>query len=159
MLYKCCKTSKCYVNSCWHVVNLTFSFWKFLIFLKNIFCSGISWIHWHGTRGYKGLSEILLFTFKASVCFEILFVCGMEYESSFIPLLVDSQSLGTICGKHHFPHLFSFFLFFFFGCVACRILVPWPGVKLMPLQWKCRVFTTGQPGKPPTSPHLYGCWL
>ena len=30
---------------------------------------------------------------------------------------------------------------------ACRILVPQPGVEPRPLQWKCRVLTTGPPGK------------
>ena len=30
--------------------------------------------------------------------------------------------------------------------MACRILVPWPGIEPGPWQWKCRVLTTGPPG-------------
>ena len=30
-----------------------------------------------------------------------------------------------------------------FGCIAGRILVPWPGIKPVPLWWKCAVLTTG----------------
>ena len=35
--------------------------------------------------------------------------------------------------------------FFFSGC-AIGLLVPWPGIKPRPQQWKCWVLTTGQPG-------------
>ena len=31
-------------------------------------------------------------------------------------------------------------------CLACAILVPWPGLKPSPLQWKHGVSTTGPPG-------------
>ena len=31
--------------------------------------------------------------------------------------------------------------------VACRILVPPPGIKPTPLHWKCRALITGPPGK------------
>ena len=57
------------------------------------------------------------------------------------------------------PSLSFFFLascFFFFlqgGAYvvqACRILVPWPGIKLMPpLLWKYGILTTGLPGMSP----------
>ena len=44
-------------------------------------------------------------------------------------------------------------LFFFFHfwphLEACGILVPWPGMKPLPLQWKCSVLTTEPPGKSP----------
>ena len=44
--------------------------------------------------------------------------------------------------------------FCFFGggaqCVACGILVPWPGIEpVHPQQWKSGVLTTGSPGNSP----------
>ena len=39
--------------------------------------------------------------------------------------------------------------FLVFGCVACGILVPWPGIEQRPWQWKCRVLITGPPGNSP----------
>ena len=43
---------------------------------------------------------------------------------------------------------FFFFFFRFWPYMrACRILIPWPGLKPTPLQWKSRVLTTGLPGK------------
>ena len=37
-------------------------------------------------------------------------------------------------------------IFFWLGCVACRILVPRPVIEPMPLRWKLRVLITGTPG-------------
>ena len=42
-----------------------------------------------------------------------------------------------------------FYLFFWPRHVACRILVPWPGIEPRPRQWKRRVLTTGPPGNSP----------
>ena len=39
------------------------------------------------------------------------------------------------------------FFFFWPQWAACGILVPQPGIELVPLQWKRRVLTTGPPGK------------
>ena len=45
-------------------------------------------------------------------------------------------------------YLFKFFFLFFRPRrAACGILVPQPGIKPMPLQWKRVVLTTGPPGK------------
>ena len=38
-------------------------------------------------------------------------------------------------------------LFFWPHCVACMILVPQPGIKLLLQEWKCRVPITGLPEK------------
>ena len=53
-----------------------------------------------------------------------------------------------------FSFLFHSWTFLsFFGLVTCRILVPCPfhdqSSNPSPLQWKCRVLTTGLPGKSP----------
>ena len=57
----------------------------------------------------------------------------------------------------HWLHMYLWFLlrpinwyplFYFWSCcVACRILVPWPGIKPMPLHWEWSVLTTGLPEK------------
>ena len=49
-----------------------------------------------------------------------------------------------LCGAQHTEGCLSFSVF---GQVACRILVPRPGIEPEMLKWKCRVLTTGPPGK------------
>ena len=39
--------------------------------------------------------------------------------------------------------------------MACRILVPWPGIEPGPQQWKCRVLTTGLPGNSPVVLNIF----
>ena len=39
------------------------------------------------------------------------------------------------------------FMFWFFGCKACAILAPWPGIEFAPPKLEGEVFTPGQPGK------------
>ena len=53
-------------------------------------------------------------------------------------------------------HIFGVSFFFWPHCMACRILVPWPGIEPCPLQWKCRVLTTGLPGNSLVSLFLKG---
>ena len=38
-------------------------------------------------------------------------------------------------------------MFWLFGCKACGILAPWPGIELAPLALKGKVLTTGLSGK------------
>ena len=38
-------------------------------------------------------------------------------------------------------------MFWFFGCKACGILAPWPGIEHTPLALEGEVLTTGLPGK------------
>ena len=45
--------------------------------------------------------------------------------------------------------VFLFVFLFLPHCVACRILVPSPGIELGPPQWKHQVLTTGPPGNSP----------
>ena len=40
-------------------------------------------------------------------------------------------------------------MFWFFGCEVCRILPPWPGIKLTAPALEAEVLTTGPPGKTP----------
>ena len=41
---------------------------------------------------------------------------------------------------------FYFFFFFLPRCMACKILVPWPGIEPGPWQWKCWVLITRPSG-------------
>ena len=40
---------------------------------------------------------------------------------------------------------FIYIFHFWLHCAACRVLVPWPGIKPAPLHWKLRALTTGVP--------------
>ena len=40
------------------------------------------------------------------------------------------------------------FLFWFFGCEACGILSPWPGIEPAPPVFEGKVLTTGLPASP-----------
>ena len=64
----------------------------------------------------------------------------------------DVYFISLILGpKGRTTHLLTAYLYYlyycFFDCGAFGILVPQPGIKLMPLQWKLRVLTTEPPGK------------
>ena len=67
----------------------------------------------------------LLFIFK------IFFLCG--------PFLKSLLNLLQYC--------FCFLCFGFFGCVACGILAPRPGIKLSPPMLEGEVLTSRPPGK------------
>ena len=55
-----------------------------------------------------------------------------------------ASGMWETCG----PQFKFFFFFFFWPCiVACGTLVPWPGIELMPLNWKHGVLITGLPEK------------
>ena len=43
--------------------------------------------------------------------------------------------------------IFFFFLSFWIHCVACRVLLPWPGIEPGLLHWELGVFDTGLPKK------------
>ena len=46
-----------------------------------------------------------------------------------------------------FFFFFFFLMFWFFGCKACEILAPWPGVKSTPHALDGKILTTGLPGR------------
>ena len=48
--------------------------------------------------------------------------------------------------RHHISFFLSF-IFFLLQCVACRILVPWPGIEPRPSAVEVQVLTTEPPGK------------
>ena len=54
------------------------------------------------------------------------------------------KSLYYIC-----YNIVSVFMFWFFGCEACGILVPQSGIESAPLALEGKVLTTGLPGKSP----------
>ena len=70
----------------------------------------------------------------------------MQWYWSKASVLLPRKS----CFRGRLPYLFSLFLikkFFFFGCIACEILVPQSGIEPALLHWKLRILTTGPPGK------------
>ena len=69
-------------------------------------------------------------------------------------ILLTPQRTSGYERAHSCPHMRErlltvqwHFLVFWLCCVACGILVPWPGMEPVPLHCKCRVLTTGLPGK------------
>ena len=62
-----------------------------------------------------------------------------------------TQEMNKENGVQFFLIFFNTFFFFFFlpQHVAWGILVPRPGINLMPLQWKLGVLTTELPRKSP----------
>ena len=90
------------------------------------------------------------FFLKTSILYrEILFISIIKCSSVVtIPLLYSNLSHSQICWG-----LFSFSSsFFFFSDCATRLAgsqFPDQGLNPGPLQWKCRVLTTGQPGNSP----------
>ena len=80
-----------------------------------------------------------------------------RFSCDILPVFITwSYLYGTISGFYNLlHHLFSvhdyyspFFPIYFL--VAYKILVPWPGIRLVPLCWRHRVLTTGPPGNSPT---------
>ena len=51
------------------------------------------------------------------------------------------------------------YCFCFFGCKACEILVPQPGIEPTPLALEGEVLTTGPPGKSPKIWFLYCAYM
>ena len=68
--------------------------------------------------------------------------------ASHLPSTYMCSSTGKqqMCLLNQFCFVLFCFLTFWPHCVPCRILVPWPGIEPMPLQWKHGFITTGPPG-------------
>ena len=58
---------------------------------------------------------------------------------------VQLQSSSVILAATGHPSEKTFF-FFWLHCMACGILIPWPGIAPGPWQWKQWILTTGLPG-------------
>ena len=56
-------------------------------------------------------------------------------------------------GKAVWNFIFFKVITLFIGPIACRILLPWPGIE--PPQWKHGVLTIGSPGKSPVCNVIY----
>ena len=66
--------------------------------------------------------------------------------ASHLPSTYMCSSTGKLqmCFLNQF-WVFFFYLTFWPHCVPCRMLVPWPGIEPMPLQWKHEFITIGPP--------------
>ena len=120
-----------YYFSCFHCFSL------YCMYLKSfsLLDSNITSLH----EMYKNLIRVY-FHFSHDNLLNLIFLIFIHFTyykclTIFLSFLI-------------FNHLLDFlFLLLFFGCVSCRILVPWPGVKsgalavrtLSPNQW-----TTGE---------------
>ena len=59
---------------------------------------------------------------------------------------ISSQLIPYIHVNIYDVYIHAYSCCYFFGQVACVILVPWPGLNLFPLHWQHRVLTAGPPG-------------
>ena len=66
-----------------------------------------------------------------------------------LPIYIANNSVHVF----FFPHILAktyllpfFFFFFWSHCTTFGILVSWPRIKPVPLQWKHGILTTGPPG-------------
>ena len=75
---------------------------------------------------------------------------SLQHVKMLFPIFnVDLNFLNFLFPWNKFLLFFLFLSFFFFSwpcCVACEILVPWPGIKPRPQQWKHGVLTIGPQG-------------
>ena len=78
------------------------------------------------------LGDMSVFLF---VCFKVFFLfvfwCG-PFLKSLLNLL---QYCSALC-------------FWYFGCEACRILAPWPGIEPKPSHWKAKSLSPDHQGSP-----------
>ena len=81
--------------------------------------------------------------------------CGMDLPYALWACHLPSTYICSSTGKLQMCFLNQFFSEFFFlffytfwlHCVPCRMLVTWPGIETMPLQWKHRFKVTEPLGK------------
>ena len=99
------------------------------------------------------------------------FLCHSAWTlTDFLTVIDIFLSLGILS----LPVFITFFFFFWPLCMACRILVPQPGIESAPRQEEPRVLTSGPPGKahlassrfltpglhlPTRTPLVTSCWL
>lgn len=88
----------------------------------------------------------ILFRRNSDCMLSFVFICGgisTPWGQSKNPLGSQITPGDLLCNH---PHLLHNGNFIFFGCVwLSGVLVPWPGIELQPLQWKCWVLTTRLP--------------
>ena len=101
-----------------------------------------------------------LYRFPSSLPLSLLTIWDQEPQevgrtpSLTFPTGTSRQSCSprlTQCARAKSRLHLGLFLFFFFGLTAqhVRSYLPDQGLNPCPLQWKCRVLTTGRPGKSP----------
>ena len=94
---------------------------------------------WHFWRNANSITHTCLHLFSLSCVPSWRVRLHVTCASHFL------HGLGTFTCTHGslFKKSLFYCIFFLLCCIACRILVLWPGVSLSPLQWKHRVVTTG----------------
>ena len=76
-------------------------------------------------------------------------IIGMEFIFSLPFLFLKDFLMWTIFKVLiEFLQYCSCLMLWFFGCEACRILAPQPGIELAPPALECKVLTTGLRGSP-----------
>ena len=74
--------------------------------------------------------------------FQIVFLKIFFYVDHFLSLCWICYNTASVV------YVLVFLFFILFGCKACRILAPWPGIKLAPPALEVKVLTTGSQGSP-----------
>ena len=85
-----------------------------------------------------------------------LFLCLNFFKVSFFFMWIIFLTFLLNLLQYYFCFMFWVSFFFFFGCKACGILVPQPGITLVCPALEGEIFDTGPPGRAPQTPYLSG---
>ena len=130
------------------VVSRCYYYWTSLVVqvVKNL---PAMWETWVWSLGQEDPLEKEMATHTSILAWEIPWT---EKPCGYSPRVTESDMTEWLT---HFQHTIII-TFFWLYHTACRILVPWPGIKPMPLQWKLGILTTEPSGK---SPYYYYCYF
>ena len=99
------------------------------------------------------LLYLLILCFWKAYCqiLESVFhIVWLFFHSFYVSVFLTENSSAVVVCSSAISYSDSAYLLLFFVClllcVVCRILVPQPGIKLSPLQWKHQILTAGPPG-------------
>ena len=90
---------------------------------------------------WKAYCQILESVFHIVWLFFHSFCVSVFLTENSLAVVVCSSAISY--SDSAYPLLFSVCLLL---CVVCRVLVPQPGIKPFPLQWRHQILTIGQPG-------------
>ena len=100
-----------------------------------------SWIGWHQGE-VLSISNLLVSTGLGSTCLRSQVSTWWGFNS-----YKNNLSMVIALSVFFLEFILMYFLIFWPHHMACESLVPNQGSNLCPLHWKCRVLTTGLPGK------------